>query len=82
MSYVIVVNGSLYNTERGTNFFSRQELDVVFDHLSGGEVMLDADDEVLTVDDLIGDEPEDVYNDNMVEMGDDFVSVVIVELST
>jgi hypothetical protein len=93
--YIILVNKGVYNSYvvdgmggvvgRGGNVFSREELDLIFNDWSGGEVMESVDgDEVYDVDKLIelgemGMHAE-IWNENMVEMGDDWVDVSIIKL--
>ena len=93
--YIILVNKGVYNSYafdgkggvvgRSGNVFSREELDVIFKDWSGGEDMVGSDDdEVYDVDKLIelgemGMHAE-IWNENMVEMGDDWVDVSIIKL--
>jgi hypothetical protein len=84
--YVIIVNDGLYNDyDIKKNVFNREELDSVFKEWSGGEDIVDSGGEVYNVDDLIEygsiGEKVEIYNENMVERGDDFVSVGVVELN-
>lgn len=83
--FVILCNNGVFVGTNDKNVFTREELDVEFGIWNNGTEMLTEDDEVVTVDDLIElgncGERVDIYNENMVEMGDDFVSVSIVELT-
>lgn len=90
--YIILVNNGVYNSYafdsvigRSGNVFSREEVDLIFDSWTGGTQMTDEDEEeVYTVDDLIElgsmGEKAQIWNENMVEMGDDWVDVSIVKL--
>jgi hypothetical protein len=81
--YIISVNDGVLN-EGGKNVFSREEVDVVFENWNGGEVMMDWGKEEYSVDDLIEygsvGEKVEIYNESMVEMGDEFVSVSVIKL--
>jgi hypothetical protein len=81
-NFVILVNGGLYG---GGDVFSREELDSVFEEWNGGEVMLDEDDEEVSIDGLIelGEmgEKVNIYNESMVERGDEWVEVSVVRLN-
>ena len=80
MSYIILVNeGVLFDEDK--NVFERDELDNIMNDWSNGESLVDEDGEVYSIDDLIGNCKIDLYVGDMVEMGDDFVSVCIVELN-
>ena len=81
--FIILVNSGLYNSS--VNVFSREELEEVFDEWSGGDVMIDEDGEEVSVDDLIElgsmGEKVNIVNESMVEMGDEWVELSVVELS-
>ncbi len=81
--FVILVNSGLYNSS--VNVFSREELEEVFDEWSGGDVMIDEDGEEVSVDDLIElgsmGEKVNIVNESMVEIGDEWVELSVVELS-
>lgn len=83
--FTILCNGGVFVGTNDKNAFTREELDVEFAHWSNNTEMVDEDGEVVTIDDLIcmGDcgQQYDIYNKNMAEMGDDFVSVSVVELT-
>ena len=80
--YIVLVNGGAY--EGGRVFRDTDELQALLDEWSAGEEMLNEDEELVTLDDLIDaggyGEPIDVYCQNMVEMGDDFVQLSVIEL--
>lgn len=77
--YVISINDGLYYDSK--NVFSRDELDEVFKEWSRGSKMVDVDGDVVSVDDLIDyGSVVEIYNKNMVERGDDYVSVGVYEL--
>jgi hypothetical protein len=81
--FIILVNSGLYNSS--VNVFSREELEEVFDEWSGGDVMIDEDGEEVSVDDLIElgsmGEKVNIVNESMVEIGDEWVELSVVELS-
>ena len=92
--YIILVNGGTYNSSafdksnvvgRSGNVFSREELDLIFNDWSGGEDMVDEDGESYGVDDLIelGEMGErvNIVNEEMVEMGDEWVQVSVIKLN-
>lgn len=93
--YIILVNSGVYNSSaidkscvigRSANVFSREEVDLIFNDWTGGEVMIDEDGEEVSIDDLIdvGDcgERINVVNEEMVEMSDvgGWVKVSILKL--
>lgn len=93
--YIILVNSGVYNSSaidksdvigRSANVFSREEVDLIFNDWTGGEVMVDEDGEEVSIDDLIevGDcgERLSVVNEEMVEMSDmgGWVEVSILKL--
>ncbi len=83
--YVILCNNGVFVGTNDKNVFTREELDVEFGRWNNDTEMLDEEGEVVTIDNLIdlgnSGERVDIYNEDMVEMGDDFVSVSIVELT-
>ena len=75
--FIIIVNGGLYGCEKYNN---REEVKKELLEWSCGEEIEDEDDDIISVDDIIDGGMMDVYNSNMVEMGDDFISINVVEI--
>jgi len=79
--YIIIVNGGVYE---GKYFESEGEVKEVLNEWSGGEEMKDEEDEVVSFEDLLESgrygESVEIWNESMVEMGDEFVNVSVVEL--
>jgi len=79
--YIIIVNGGVYE---GKYFENEGEVKEVLNEWSGGEEMKDEEDEVVSFEDLLESgrygESVEIWNESMVEMGDEFVNVSVVEL--
>jgi hypothetical protein len=79
--YVIIVNDGVYECKLFENL---DDVEKVLNDWSNGEEMRDEDGEIVDVYDLLEcgsmGECVDVYNKNMVEMGDDYVGLSVVEL--
>lgn len=78
--FVVVCNGGLFVNGNNKNVFNYDELINSINSWSNGEPMVNEDGEQLTADELIDYGTVDIYNEWMVEMGDDFVTISIVEL--
>lgn len=80
--YVIIVNGGVYDCKL---FEKLEDVEKVLMEWSNGERMEDDYEELVSVERLLNKgmcgEMMDVYCDSMVEMGDDFVSLSVVEVS-
>ena len=80
--YVILVNGGVYG---GGEVFDREGVERVISEWSGGKELIDEDEEVISIDELIEvgsmGEKKLIWNEEMVEMGDDWVELSICELS-
>jgi hypothetical protein len=82
--YIIIVNGSLYSSKDSRNMFTMDELGEELTEWSGGTAIMDEDDNELSVEELIKyceGCPCDIFNDNMVERGDDWVTMGIFEIN-
>ena len=77
--YVIITNSGLYHSNSGKNSFTYDEVVEEIAEWGRGEKMLNEDEEEILFEDLFDNE-QDVYCQNMVEMGDDFVTINIVML--
>ena len=78
--YIVVVNnGIYYDYMMKKNVFNREELELSFKNWSEGEDMIDEDDNVVSIDDLMNERRE-IYNESMVERGDEFVEIEICEV--
>ena len=86
IKFVMVWNGGLY-FKGNKNVFSRDELCDIFSNEFGLEELVIGNDEVYSVNDGInkmiecGSEGVELFNEECLEMGDDFVNVSIVEIS-
>ena len=84
MLYTIIANGGLLSND-GKNVFNRRQIEDFFTDWSGGKELVNEDDEIVTIDDLIDisgyGESIDLFNQEMCEMGDDYVSVSISEIN-
>ena len=80
--FVILVNSGLFNS--GGNVFNRDELEKVFEEWNGGGVMMCEEGEEVSINDLIElgsmGERVNIVNESMVEMGEEWVELSIVEL--
>ena len=79
--YVILVNGGLYG---GGKVFDREGVEKVISEWSGNKELIDEDEKVVSIDELIEmgsmGEKKEIWNEEMVEMGDDYVELSICEL--
>jgi len=79
--YVILVNGGVY---RGGEVFDREGVEKVIYEWSEGKELVDEDEEVVSIDELIEvgsiGEKKLIWNEEMVEMGDDWVELSVCKL--
>jgi hypothetical protein len=86
IKFVMVWNGGLY-FKGNKNGFSRYELCEIFSSEFGLEELMMGNGEVYSVNDGVdkmiecGSEGVELFNEECVEMGDDFVNVSIVEIN-
>lgn len=83
--YMMLWNDGVYHESRtGRNCFSKEELVDKLNNLSDDENLLDEDGDVVDFDRLLSiggcGEKVEIWNEDIVEMGDEFVSVSIVEV--
>lgn len=83
MKYIIKVNDGFFN-KGNNNVFNKEELVGIFEEWGRGEKMVDSDGEEVSIDDLIEvgncGEMIEIYNKGMVEYGDDYVEVGVMEI--
>jgi hypothetical protein len=79
--FVVLVNGGLYE---GGKVFDRKGVDELFVEWSEGKELIDDEGEVVSVDELIEcggmGERKMIVNEEMCEMGDDYVEVSVCRL--
>ena len=80
--FVIILNDGLYNDNvMKKNIFNMDEIEGIFEKWSGNEEMKDDMGNIVNVVDLL-EEKKEVYNINMVEMGDNYIEVGIRKIES
>ncbi len=81
--FIVLVNSGVYNDSG--NVFDREGLEKLFEEWSEGEVLMSDEGEEVSIDELIEmgsmGEKINIVNESMVEMGDEWVELSVVELS-
>lgn len=81
--FKVKVNGGVYYGDNGKSVFDEEELKVELVKWNGGKNEFKLEDEVVDVVGLIdvcGWGKVEVYEESMVEMGDDYVELGLVEI--
>lgn len=74
--YILLIN----NTCSGQVFKGFDSVRSYINDWSKGKKLVDEEDNEIKVEDLIGEESQQIWVDEMCERGDDFVDLAIVKL--